>query len=714
MAETPRLDLPYIAASQAQKEVTHSIGLDRLDLLVQCSVLDRNLTAPPASPALGDAYIVGPAPTGAWAGRANALALWISSQWELIDPLPGFTCWVIDEAVLVVWSGTAWTIASAGGGGTTTLLGLTDTPDTYSGQAGKTLIVNAGETAVEFGTTAGSAPVEAPYVVTAPHALLSAERVVTDTTQIQWDTTTAGALKATLAPGGVALDRLAPQPQGTLLGRGDTLSPVDEVQALTVGPGLTLAGTTLSATGGGGGSAALGAVVQRLATQGIVSNTNVAVSFDTETRDDAAFFDPGAPTRLSVAQTGWYSLSAFVQWDATSGVTRIVNIRVNGTQYIAVESTGTAGVDQRQTVAVQWYLMAADYVEIVLFQSTAGTRQITANASIVGMTTAPDPATTFLALTDTPDTYSGQAGALVRVNAGATALEFTPGLTGTPLSVTRYAASGEAMETGSPTVVIDASGRLGVGTATPLTPLHMVGELRIEAGFLRAQRDGTTAVVLLEASGDVATAVYGGLTLSRARGTTASRTAVQAGDRLALVQINGYGTSMGNAATIESVAEEPFTASARGARLTLSTTTLGTTTLTERLRLDSQGKIGLHTTLTATLDSGATYQALTIQGSTLYVGQSTVQERAQALVQAAWVASADATRRGRLVLQTYDWVAAREGLRIEADGTASKLGFLGSAAVVRQTVPAAATDAGTVQTLVNAVRTALINFGLCV
>jgi hypothetical protein len=53
-------------------------------------------------------------------------------------------------------------------------------------------------------------------------------------------------------------------------------------------------------------------------------------------------------------------------------------------------------------------------------------------------------------------------------------------------------------------------------------------------------------------------------------------------------------------------------------------------------------------------------------------------------------------------------------MRIDTSGTAALLGFFGQAAVVRQTVPVAATDAATVQTLVNALRTALVNLGLCV
>ena len=46
--------LPYLLAAQAQKHVTVNEALRLLDGLVQFAVLDRHLTAPPASPADGD------------------------------------------------------------------------------------------------------------------------------------------------------------------------------------------------------------------------------------------------------------------------------------------------------------------------------------------------------------------------------------------------------------------------------------------------------------------------------------------------------------------------------------------------------------------------------------------------------------------------------------------------------------------------------------
>ena len=48
---SPHLLLPYILAAQAQKHVTHNEALRLLDAMVQLSVLNLSLTAPPASPA---------------------------------------------------------------------------------------------------------------------------------------------------------------------------------------------------------------------------------------------------------------------------------------------------------------------------------------------------------------------------------------------------------------------------------------------------------------------------------------------------------------------------------------------------------------------------------------------------------------------------------------------------------------------------------------
>ena len=110
---TTHLLLPYILAAQAQKHVTHNEALRILDGLVQLSVLDRDLTAPPGSPADGDRYIVPTAATGVWAGKTNQIAVRIDGTWEFHPPKVGWLCYIEDEAKLSAYKSTGWSAGIA-------------------------------------------------------------------------------------------------------------------------------------------------------------------------------------------------------------------------------------------------------------------------------------------------------------------------------------------------------------------------------------------------------------------------------------------------------------------------------------------------------------------------------------------------------------------------------------------------------------------------
>ncbi len=79
-----------------------------LDTLVQLAVLDRDLTAPPGSPAEGESWIVKAGATGAWAGHDDAIASWQDGGWQFSAPKIGWVAFVSDEGTLVVWNGSAW------------------------------------------------------------------------------------------------------------------------------------------------------------------------------------------------------------------------------------------------------------------------------------------------------------------------------------------------------------------------------------------------------------------------------------------------------------------------------------------------------------------------------------------------------------------------------------------------------------------------------
>jgi len=105
---TPILALPLIQPAQAQKHVTHNEAIARLDVLVQAAVASRALATPPAAPAPGDRWIIGPDPVGDWAGRAGQIAWWGDTGWTFVTPAPGWTVQILDEAVAVVFRDGAW------------------------------------------------------------------------------------------------------------------------------------------------------------------------------------------------------------------------------------------------------------------------------------------------------------------------------------------------------------------------------------------------------------------------------------------------------------------------------------------------------------------------------------------------------------------------------------------------------------------------------
>ena len=149
MDTSPNLSLPYLAAAQSQKHVTHNEALRVLDALVQITVATRALAVPPVAPADGLRYIVAAAATGAWIGQNLKIAAWQDGAWAFFAPRTGWLAWVADEAKLYVFDGTQWAIA---GGGVPSvnpapLVGVNATADTTNRLAVKspaTLLDNTG------------------------------------------------------------------------------------------------------------------------------------------------------------------------------------------------------------------------------------------------------------------------------------------------------------------------------------------------------------------------------------------------------------------------------------------------------------------------------------------------------------------------------------------------------------------------------------------
>ena len=110
MSTSANLALPFIEGGELLPDVTLNETLRLIDTLVQLAIVDRDLNAPPGSPAEGQRWIVkaSPSPTGVWAGHGNHIAAWQDGDWVFCLPQVGWLAYVVDEGALVAWSGTAW------------------------------------------------------------------------------------------------------------------------------------------------------------------------------------------------------------------------------------------------------------------------------------------------------------------------------------------------------------------------------------------------------------------------------------------------------------------------------------------------------------------------------------------------------------------------------------------------------------------------------
>ena len=108
MSQSIRLGLPHIEAGQIEKSTTHNEALALLDIAVGAAVDGLFVETPPGNPYPGACYIVGNAPTGAWAGHARALAGYTAGGWRFVEAKDGMC--VLDKASgeTVVFRGGAW------------------------------------------------------------------------------------------------------------------------------------------------------------------------------------------------------------------------------------------------------------------------------------------------------------------------------------------------------------------------------------------------------------------------------------------------------------------------------------------------------------------------------------------------------------------------------------------------------------------------------
>lgn len=141
MTDTANLGITNLEGSSSQKHVAVNEGWRTLDALSQLGVIDKDLTAPPGAPSDGDTYIVGPAPTGLWAGQADNIAYYGDGAWFFYPPKAGWLAVVNDENEAYRYTGASWIILGSTTGASTEHATLEEELTGLSGASVSTSIV---------------------------------------------------------------------------------------------------------------------------------------------------------------------------------------------------------------------------------------------------------------------------------------------------------------------------------------------------------------------------------------------------------------------------------------------------------------------------------------------------------------------------------------------------------------------------------------------
>ena len=90
-------------------------ALRLVDVALAAAVDGIGGNSPPASPADGQCFILGAAPTGAWAGHALAIAGYGAGGWRFVEAVAGLTAFDKASGQVAVFDGTAWTLGTVKG-----------------------------------------------------------------------------------------------------------------------------------------------------------------------------------------------------------------------------------------------------------------------------------------------------------------------------------------------------------------------------------------------------------------------------------------------------------------------------------------------------------------------------------------------------------------------------------------------------------------------
>lgn len=114
MTTTAKLGLTDLVEAQGGAETRMNANMRIIDTLLNCLVIDRDLSAPPGSPTEGDTYIVAGSATGDWLGQEGNIAYFNGSVWKFFTPYEGVVVRVADENIRIEYDGSNWQLIPTG------------------------------------------------------------------------------------------------------------------------------------------------------------------------------------------------------------------------------------------------------------------------------------------------------------------------------------------------------------------------------------------------------------------------------------------------------------------------------------------------------------------------------------------------------------------------------------------------------------------------
>lgn len=108
MSTSANLNLPFVAAGQAQKHVTVNEGLAAIDSLMHLTVPSLPTSTPPVDPVQGSRWLIAPDATDDWAGHDGKLAVYLDGDWRFHAPQTGWLAHVASTGRLLVRAEDDW------------------------------------------------------------------------------------------------------------------------------------------------------------------------------------------------------------------------------------------------------------------------------------------------------------------------------------------------------------------------------------------------------------------------------------------------------------------------------------------------------------------------------------------------------------------------------------------------------------------------------